>query len=131
MWAALALGAWRTLWFLFPTQLSDVLMLASVVVPSLGAALLLRLIGLRRPFVGVAVACVVSEVVAILACTLVHVPIIGHLLVLVPLLYVPLAVVIGAWERLSRCPTQSDVVEGAAMASALGATFLALLLPAT
>jgi hypothetical protein len=48
-----------------------------------------------------------------------------------PLLYVPLAVVIGAWEHLSRCRTQSDVVEGAAMASALGATFLALLLPAS
>ena len=44
--------------------------------------------------------------------------------------YQPLAAVIGAWEWLSRS-TRSDVVEGAAMASALGATFLALLLPAT
>lgn len=130
MWTALALGACRTLWFLFPTQLGDVVLVAVVVGPSLGAALLLRTVGLRRSFAGVAVACVASEVVAILACALVHVPVIGHLLVLMPMLFMPLAGVIGAWEWLSRS-TRSDVVEGAAMASALGATFLALLLPAT
>jgi pimeloyl-ACP methyl ester carboxylesterase len=130
MWAALALGAWRTLWFLFPTQLGDVAMVTAVVVPSVGAALLLRAIGVRGSFVGVVMACVVSEVVAISACVLVHVPVIGHLLVLMPMLFMPLSVVIASWERLSR-GGRSDVVEGAAMASALGATFLALLLPSS
>jgi pimeloyl-ACP methyl ester carboxylesterase len=130
IWAALALGAWRTLWFLVPTQVGDVAMIAAVLVPSLGAALLLRTVGLRSSLVGATMACVVSEMVAILTFALVRVPVIGQLLVLMPLLCMPLAVVIVSWERLSRC-TRSDVVEGAAMASALGAAFLALLLPAT
>lgn len=130
LWTALALGAWRTLWFLFPTQLGDVLMIASVVVPSVGAAFLLRAIGLRGSLAGVLTTCLVSEIVAILACAIVHVPVIGHMLVLLPLLNVPLALAIAAWERLSRAK-YSDVVEAAAMTSALGAAFLALLLPAT
>ncbi len=129
LWAASTLGAWRTLWFLFPTQLGDVAMFASVLVPSLGMALMLRAIGLRATFFGVAIASVVCQIAAIAACVSVHVPVIGHLLVLMPLLNVPLAVLIGVWERLSRSRF-SDIVEGAAMASALGSAFLALLLPA-
>jgi len=130
IWSALALGAWRTLWFLVPSQLGDLLMIAAVVGPSVGAALMLRAAGVRGSLTGVVVACTVSEVVAVLACAVVHVPVIGHLLLLLPLLNGPLSLVIAAGERLSRT-TSSDVVETSAMTSALGAAFLALLLPGT
>ena len=130
MWIALALGAWRTLWFLVPTQLGDVVMIAAVVVPTLAGALVLRTLGIRWSFAGTTTACMLAVVMAVLVCASVHVPVIGHLLVLLPLLSVPLTVVIAAWERLSR-GAGSDGVEAAAMTGALCASFLALLLPAS
>ncbi len=129
LWCALMIGAWRTVWFLIPTQKSDAAMIAGVVLVSVAPASALRALGVRAPLVGVALAALVSEGAAMVAWRSVHLPLIASLLILLPLLDIPLILAVTAWERLSRGMRGSDPLESATFCSVLLGTFLALLLP--
>lgn len=129
LWGALATGAWRTLWYLVPTQRSDVVMIAGVLLASLATAAALSWLGLRSPLIGVALAALASEGAAVLAWRLFRVPLVGELVFLLPLLGIPLVIVVAIWERLSRARSGSECVESATFCSTLLGIFLALLLP--
>ncbi|AKU95264.1 hypothetical protein AKJ09_01928 [Labilithrix luteola] len=128
LWLALSLGSYRTLWFLLPTQGADVAVVAGIVSVTLMIAWVARLVGARVPISGTIIACIVAESAAMVLWLTNHVPLIGNLLILLPLLTLPLCVVVAMWERVTRS-ARSDVVESAAFTSALLALFVALLLP--
>ncbi len=128
VWAALDLGAWRTLWFLTPTQASDAIVFAGVVLTSLLVAQLARVLGLRRALLGTVLASLVALAVAAGLFVMFRTRELGALLALLPLMTVPLVPWVWLWERCSRSP-RSDVVESAMFTSTLLACFVALLLP--
>lgn len=129
LWLALTIGAYRTVWFLFPTQATDVLVVAGIVACATLTAWIARLVGLRTSIVGTFIASTIAETIAMMLWLTNHVPMIGGLLILLPLLTLPLCVVVALWERLARGP-RSGVIESAAFTSALLGLFVALLLPA-
>lgn len=128
LWSALALGAWRTLWFLLPTKASDALVIGAVLAIAVAASAGARALGARSPVLGVTLAWAISQGLALMIWREVELPMIGGLLVLPPLLGFPLVLLVVAWERLSR-GARGDVVESAAFSAAILGGFLALLVP--
>lgn len=128
VWAALDLGAWRTLWFLTPTQASDLLVVGMTCLACLILAMLVRLTGMRRALLGNCLASLVALAVAAGLFLTFRTRALGGLLVLLPLMTIPLVPWVWLWERCSRSP-RSDVVESAMFTSTLLACFVALLLP--
>jgi hypothetical protein len=129
VWGALALGAWRALWFLPPTQLSDAVLIGPTVAAALAAAAALRALGRRGAFAGVGIAAFVAGAASAVAFVAYPHRELAGLVALLPALNVPLAFAVAAGERVTR-PRGADAVEGAAFAAALLATCQALLLPA-
>lgn len=128
VWLAMTVGAWRTLWFLLPTQLGDFVLIGLVVGASVLAAALLCAIRLGAPRVGFLLACVVTVTSAyVLYVSLGHGEL-GGLMLLLPLMALPLLPWVHLWERLSR-PANADAVETAAFTALLMSAFVALLLP--
>lgn len=128
LWLALTLGAYRTLWYLVPTQGADLVVVAGIVAFATATAWIARLVGLRRPILGTFIASTIAETVAMVLWVTNHVPMIGGLLILLPLLTLPLCIVVATWERLTRGP-RSNAVESAVFASTVLGLFVALLLP--
>ncbi len=129
VWGALALGAWRALWFLPPTQASDAVLIGPTVAAALAAAATLRALGRRGAFAGVGIAAFVAGAASAVAFVAYPHRELAGLVALLPALNVPLAFAVAAGERVTR-PRGADAVEGAAFAAALLATCQALLLPA-
>lgn len=131
VWTALAIGAYRTTWFLFPTQLGDLAPILVTTLLGVGAAEGLHRLGVQRGVV--AIAAFTSEAVAVTTVGVVQLPLIGNLLALVPILNVPLVALAALGERLSRGGRGRavDVRESAAFACLLLGTAIALLSPAT
>ncbi|EYF06154.1 alpha/beta hydrolase [Chondromyces apiculatus] len=129
VYAALAVGAWRALWFLIPTQGSDVVIVGLCSAGAIGVARGLRTLGVRAPGWGVLLGVVLGQALGICGWWLFPRRELAGIVMMMPMLHAPLAITVAVWERASRA-RGACVVESATFATALLATFQALLLPA-
>lgn len=125
--SVLAVGSYRTLWWLLPFQRTDLL----IILPLLGAVWLLtvlgRWLGLRGSLSGVLLAALAAELAALL-CYWVFPALPLRGLLRLPLgLLLPLIILVMTWDKLSR--KTDDSIESALFAASLLGTFLALLIP--
>lgn len=127
LWSLIALASWRTLWWLVPTQRTDLL----IALPLIAAAWLLarigQALGLRQPGWGVLFAALLSELAALLCHRLFPVAALQGLLLLPIGLLLPVLSAVAACERLSR--SQPDSTEAAVFSATLLGICLALLVP--
>jgi pimeloyl-ACP methyl ester carboxylesterase len=131
VWCSLALGAWRTLWFLVPSQVSDAILIATIVGISFAIAKGWQWLGLEGNggLLGVMSAFLVTEALAVVVRVMCPVPMLQLLLGLIPWLLIPVTLAIACAERWSR-GSASDIVESTLFTGGLLAVFLALLVPA-
>lgn len=127
LFSCLAVGGFRTLWWLVPLQRTDLLIVLPVVLAAALAAQLGRWIGIRHPRWGLIIAALLAEAAAVL-CYVVFpvIPLRGLLRLPIGLL-VPLIIAVPIWEKLSR--HTDDSMESSLFAASLLGTFLALLIP--
>ena len=129
LYALLSLGAWRTLWWLVPTQRTDALLIGGLLALTLGLGWGLRVLGLMRPVWGVLLACGLTESAAVL-CAWAHPSEAMRSLLILPVgLLLPVMAFAALCERLSRGPDPADSLEAALFCTTLLATCLALLVP--
>lgn len=127
VFGALMVASWRTIWWLVPLQRTDLL----IVTPLVGAAFAISSIGrqlrLRQPRSGVLLGAMLTEGAAV--CCFVAFPVapLRGLLILPLALLIPVALVVGLCERLSR--SQGDSVEAALFTTLMLSSFLSLLVP--
>lgn len=129
VWAAMAIGAWRTLWFLAPTQLGDLVLIGLVVAAAAISAAVLQQFGLRAPRAGFLLGCGFTLVAAYVLYATFGRSELGGLMLLLPTMAIPLVPWVHLWERLSRSP-HSDSLETALFSAGILSAFVALLLPA-
>lgn len=124
---ALALAGWRTLWWLIPTQRTDLLIVLPLVAAAWLAARIGQAVGLRHPRWGVLCAALLSEWAALLCLRYVPLDALRGLLRLPLGLLLPVLCTVAVWEYASR--THPDSRESAVFCATLLGTCLALLVP--
>jgi pimeloyl-ACP methyl ester carboxylesterase len=129
LWFALSIGAWHILWFTVPTQASDLVWMGAVIGGASLTAWAARAVGIERPWVGVALAMIAVEAVAVAAYVTFPVVPLRGLLVLPPILLAPVGLTVWVVEAATRAP-RSTAVESAVFSACLLGASLALLLPA-
>ncbi len=127
VFGALMVASWRTIWWLVPLQRTDLLILAPLVGTAFAISSIGRQLGLRQPRSGVLLGAMLTEGAAV--CCFVAFPVasLRGLLILPLALLIPVALVVGLCERLSR--SQGDSVEAALFTTLMLGTFLSLLVP--
>ena len=127
VWCALAVGSYRTLWWLLPFQRTDLLIVLSLILSALMVTMVARWLSLRHPLWGVFIAALLAEIAAVCCYAAFPAEPLRGLLRLPLGLLLPLIIAVTAMEKLSR--HTDDSRESALFAASLLGTFLALLVP--
>jgi hypothetical protein len=128
LWLALAIGGWRTLWFLWPTQPLDLLIVALAIAPTLLITRVAQALTSAGPRTGTTVASLIVLALASVLFVTYRGRAFGGLLVLLPCMTIALWPVVALLERTSR-PAREDAAESAVFVGGTLGLFLALLVP--
>lgn len=127
VWCGLTVGGWRALWWLLPTQLSDLVVVAATLTMALALTWIsVWLVPQAR--LGRALGVMSALGIAFYLYVLYSPREMGTLMLLLPTMSVPLVPWVWLWHGLSRI--QQDEVESATFCALLLSLFVALLLPA-